>query len=612
MTTDRLKRSPIQTLFRNMPGQPYPWATSRHRGGAIGGNPRTTSPLDVPEEWLVERLRRLVEPFTLNGLPNAPAVGAVIDRGQYRLVTALDLTATRFPNTFLCETCDYFRQTTGPSGTCPRCKRALMQFNWVYTHTCGEMAELSAPRTPCPKGHRGSWRLQNWRERGARWVWRCNTCGAPDGRSVSTLWCRSCGNGSMILGRSTAQGLHYPQQLTVLNPPTRSEHAGLASAHLGPAALAQTLGAMRPGKKGLREAGLIADSDGEQLVRQTAAKLGLESDDPLVQQLLNKARGSADAGPAWRAAVDDLNLDPDRLRVAGDECLQLTLARDADALTLGELRNTVAAEQRPAIDHLDRRLHAEFGIAEVTLLRTLPIAYVIAGFTRGSSRSMTDTKRGPQPVGFRYFPSLGDGRIPMYGIRSDTEGLLFRLDPVEIVRWLSSNGYAPKVMVDSEGDAQRWMLSNLEPVTDIFEPPSHGPTAAALTLVHSVAHRMMKSLAARCGLNIDSLAEYLFPLTGSFLIYANTRSQFTLGGLEHVFRYDLSDALTELKAETRCLFDPVCRDREAACVACLHVSEISCARFNSALSRNVLFGAPQRVTPSGTARGAQWIRFWSP
>ena len=50
---------------------------------------------------------------------------------------------------------------------------------------------------------------------------------------------------------------------------------------------------------------------------------------------------------------------------------------------------------------------------------------------------------------------------------------------------------------------------------------------------------MMKSLAARCGLNIDSLAEHLFPLAGAFLVYANKRSQFTLGGLEYVFRRDL-------------------------------------------------------------------------
>ena len=56
----------------------------------------------------------------------------------------------------------------------------------------------------------------------------------------------------------------------------------------------------------------------------------------------------------------------------------------------------------------------------------------------------------------------------------------------------------------------------------------------------------MKSLATRCGLNVDSLAEFLFPVNMAFLVYANTRSEFTLGGLEHVFRYDLKDALNEL------------------------------------------------------------------
>jgi hypothetical protein len=125
---------------------------------------------------------------------------------------------------------------------------------------------------------------------------------------------------------------------------------------------------------------------------------------------------------------------------------------------------------------------------------------------------------------------------------------------------------------------------------------------------------MMKSLSTRRGLNIDSLAEHLFPLTGSFLVYANKRSQFTFGGLEYVFRRDLADALTELTAETRCLFDPVCRDRETACTACLFVSEISCARFNSALSRRVLFGGPASLVPTaaGTFGGRAWTGFWTP
>ena len=91
-----------------------------------------------------------------------------------------------------------------------------------------------------------------------------------------------------------------------------------------------------------------------------------------------------------------------------------------------------------------------------------------------------------------------------------------------------------------------------EPVTDVFTAPENRISRAVLGLTHSIAHRAMKSLAARCGLNVDSLAEYLFPSNGAFLIYANTRSEFILGGLEHVFRYDLADAMSEFDAESRC------------------------------------------------------------
>lgn len=67
-------------------------------------------------------------------------------------------------------------------------------------------------------------------------------------------------------------------------------------------------------------------------------------------------------------------------------------------------------------------------------------------------------------------------------------------------------------------------------------------------------------------------------------------------------------------AETRCLFDPVCRDRETACTACLYVSEISCARFNSGLSRKVLFGgqASLVLAAAGSFGGRAWTGFWAP
>src|SRR6266536_3426855 len=110
MTTDRLQRSPNQALYRYMPEQPYSWATSRYRGGARGANPNATTDLDVAEEWLKPALSRLIEPFAANRLPYSAAIRDLIDKEQYRLVTPLDLTATRFPNTFHCSRCDYFRR----------------------------------------------------------------------------------------------------------------------------------------------------------------------------------------------------------------------------------------------------------------------------------------------------------------------------------------------------------------------------------------------------------------------------------------------------------------------------------------------------------------------
>ena len=616
MTADRLQRSPNQALYRYMPEQPYSWATSRYRGGARGANPNATTDLDVAEEWLKPALSRLIEPFAANRLPYSAAIRDLIDKEQYRLVTPLDLTATRFPNTFHCSKCDYFRRVDASRepGVCPKCRITLEQFNWVYAHTCGEMAEITAPVNPCPKGHRGAWRLTDWQQRGSRWVWRCLQCGAADPRSVATMWCRSCSGGQMTLRRSNSQDLHYAQQITVLNPPTRAEHASLASEHLAKAAVAQVLGRLDPGKDGLRKAGIIADSDSEDLIQQLAARMGLAADDPMLAPLVAKARGAKDTSAPWLAHVDALGLEGERLEQIGDECLQLALALDADPLDLTGLKTTEPVERHPEIDRVAARLSQPFGITSATLLRKLPIASVVAGYTRMGARAMVETKRGPQPVGFRFFPTLKETRIPMYGIRTETEGLLFRLDPLLIVQWLARNGLIVDPRLTTANEAQQWMLQTLEPVTDIFEPPADPVTRAVLTLVHSASHRMMKSLAARCGLNIDSLAEHLFPLTGSFLIYANKRSQFTLGGLEYVFRRDLGDALTELTAETRCLFDPVCRDRETACTACLFLSEISCARFNSALSRKVLFGGQESLVSAaaGTFGGRAWTGFWIP
>src|SRR5664279_857358 len=107
MATEELSRTNIQALWRYMPGQPFNWSA---KASVIGDTPRQVSDLDVPEGWVAPQLRRLIRPFAeaSSGIPGDGPELEIIDRGQFELVKAEDLRATRFPNTYLCDRCGLF------------------------------------------------------------------------------------------------------------------------------------------------------------------------------------------------------------------------------------------------------------------------------------------------------------------------------------------------------------------------------------------------------------------------------------------------------------------------------------------------------------------------
>ncbi|WP_311695116.1 hypothetical protein [Streptomyces gibsoniae] len=415
---------------------------------------------------------------------------------------------------------------------------------------------------------------------------------------------------------------YYPQQITVINPPTRGDYGALAYEGVYGAAVAQSLGALPRGAEGLRQAGGASTTGGAvEQAREMAQTLGLNPGDELYDQLLATARTREDDAPAWGARVDALGRDPETIDAFGEECRQLGLAWDAKPLTVQNLLDGEAGTQLEAYYQQYPKLISHYKFADVTLLRELPIAYIVAGHTRISSNAVATTRRGTQTrQRFRFFPAGRDSKFPMYGVRTETEGLLFELDKLAVVRWLVDSGVIENPDLRTQEEAQEWIFQFSDPVLDAFNAPTNPVTKAILGLVHSMAHRTMKALATRCGLNVDSLGEYLFPSNCAYLVYANTRSNFTLGGLEHVYRFDLEDALCELDAETRCVFDPPCRrDFGGACAACLHISEAACARFNTVLDRNLLFGTlPPLISdpvgassPSRMKGERRWRGYWS-
>jgi hypothetical protein len=112
-----------------------------------------------------------------------------------------------------------------------------------------------------------------------------------------------------------------------------------------------------------------------------------------------------------------------------------------------------------------------------------------------------------------------------------------------------------------------------------------------LRLIHSYAHRTIRRLAAFAGIERDGLAEYLLPHHLAFVVYAASRGDFVLGGLQAVFETTLHRFLEDfVEGESRCALDPGCRSGGGACMACLHLGEPSCRWFNRFLDRSELFG----------------------
>jgi len=231
---------------------------------------------------------------------------------------------------------------------------------------------------------------------------------------------------------------------------------------------------------------------------------------------------------------------------------------------------------------------AEAGISEVELLETFPILTTVFGYSRGEATAGLSTLR----------PFRGsDGSIRLHAIKSETEGLLFRLDPLRVATWLAAHGHLASVPT-SAFDARLAIIRSCEIPRAGQDPALATPGADLLRLIHSLSHRLIRKIAAFAGIERDSLSEYLVPVHLGFVIFAASRGDFVLGGLQALFENDLDKALREVvHGEPRCPLDPGCMRNGSACAVCLHVGEPSCRFYNQFLDRTTLFGSSGFLTP---------------
>jgi hypothetical protein len=111
----------------------------------------------------------------------------------------------------------------------------------------------------------------------------------------------------------------------------------------------------------------------------------------------------------------------------------------------------------PGADHLrSAREFAlrELGIVELKIVSDFPIALCAVGYTR-ITRDPTGSILTP------FETSDSDGRVPLYIVSSETEGIYFQLDPVRTVTWLIENGWVQAPIPESNATASSWLYAHV-------------------------------------------------------------------------------------------------------------------------------------------------------
>lgn len=258
-----------------------------------------------------------------------------------------------------------------------------------------------------------------------------------------------------------------------------------------------------------------------------------------------------------------------------------------------------AIEQQLNMGFIDDRdeiidLNNKIGIKAVQASCDVEIISCSYGFTR----KVTDPQNSHGKLRLNAFDKDSDnGKNLVYGMKLETEGILFDIDMCKIIRWLLENKIiGEEILPDLEDEVavKKWFLQNvhgdrISPFGEIDD--NDAITKNVFLLLHSMAHAFIKTAGELSGISANSLTEIIFVETCSIFIYSQSSQGQVLGSLSGMMESLYSKFLSQVFADNReCVFDPICADRdEFSCQGCLVLADTSCKYFNTKLGRNYLY-----------------------
>lgn len=557
----RWERSQSNILFGHLPGQTVDaergvWRVVEWRSP---GRERCDDPM------LRRELMRLASPWTAQAKDGGYVEN--LRRGQAIEILSMGSGGVRvepFPRLWSCKQCG--RIGSEPWETCRCGARSRAQLHFVAYHECGRLEEPYLPR--CPE--HGAVRLVNPGTSSARELrLECPECSRLIQTGLGFRKC-SCGAGLLQHNVHRAAVVHSARTVVVVNAVEGKVLDELRDAGGPRRAVEWVMAGMA--SRDFTEMPATRGSMVQTLVRQGVAQAVAER---MADQLVSSGEIRPDpqvGGRSWSP------LDPETTE---REAVTVATALYCGRIRIEDVRS--GWNDGGAREASYRSAQERAGLEAVDLVDRLPVLTGVYGFTRGG--------------GDASLPTLVPFRVPksnsyaVYGDRSETEALFFRLDPVRVVGWLRDRG-CPLPETDDPVEARRLVVAAArwpEPGEDPSPQPGLGELV--LRLVHSYSHRVMRRASVLAGIDREGLSELLVPAHLGFFLYAVPRGAFVLGGLQAMFENDLDRLLREtVFAEYRCAMDPGCQTSGAACACCLHVGEPSCRWFNTFLDRLTLHG----------------------
>jgi hypothetical protein len=588
-----MSRGKQQVLFNYLPGKTFDF--ERGPIAKVSGIRGLPSP-DLNERVIVQRIADQARDWQPQFRPALPD-RVLNDPGRFVVLDPLEVDAQMYPKVFWCDNrqcqrvIDFTSRETLPNtAKCPVCRSGnLRQMRFIRIHHCGAIEPLLPPACPqCKRREvalddRGSERISAFR-------WRCTHC--SHAFSLYGGPCRNCaapGDG-MNIEVHRAGRAYYGQSAVLLNIPHKElqsffdrpdwafiiagKFLRLSSTGDRPLASYTAQGA-NPGAA----AAAISEDELESLLGGGGTPEEIVARLRQRREMLQR-QTAASAQNLQQDVCQTTGLQAEVWDRAKLDLLEAVIPFDnaaPGAVTRGSER-TDATQLLPRI-----------GAAEIALVND----YTIINATYGFSRAEYSPDRcwlNPFPPDRTY-----QGRLPIFVDKVQADAILLSLDPERVLRWLSLNAFQPMLPPGTDAAAAR--RSYFIKLFD--EAPLHYTLTAAdaerrmvFGLLHSLSHLCVKQAALLCGLERNSLSEYLIPKALSLSIYPNNRFGATIGALTALFEQTLGQWVSAIRLAKNCVYDPVCHDHSGNCHACTHLAETSCRFFNLNLSRAFLFGGP--------------------